>query len=242
MFACASWAGTSRHTSLRVTGSLPYNCSPYRISCCCLAYTRPCPVHSGEARVNSALSILRIYAWVRTVSWLWGLNCPLRCGRILTLHAVTENREYDYEDACMMHLYKTYVILHQVMWLLDVTQFSVRRIINGTTALYRDLEDHGSYLYMRPSVLKRPSDEHKQKTDRPESIHRALYKVVQIWPGLLVCKQVTVCPGHIWTTLYNNFCSLHSVIKQTSLSRPPRGNKAYDEKHLSVRSVSSQKF
>ena len=28
------------------------------------------------------------------------------------------------------------------------------------------------------------------------------YKVVQIWPGLFVCKQVTVCPGHIWTTLY----------------------------------------
>jgi hypothetical protein len=30
-----------------------------------------------------------------------------------------------------------------------------------------------------------------------------MYKVVQIWPGLFVCKQVTVCPGHIWTTLYN---------------------------------------
>ena len=30
----------------------------------------------------------------------------------------------------------------------------------------------------------------------------ARYKVVQIWPGLFVCKQVTVCPGHIWTTLY----------------------------------------
>jgi hypothetical protein len=29
-----------------------------------------------------------------------------------------------------------------------------------------------------------------------------LYKAVQIWPGLFVCKQVTVCPGHIWTTLY----------------------------------------
>jgi hypothetical protein len=29
------------------------------------------------------------------------------------------------------------------------------------------------------------------------------YKVVQIWPGwLFVCKQVTVCPGHIWTSLY----------------------------------------
>ena len=26
--------------------------------------------------------------------------------------------------------------------------------------------------------------------------------MVQIWPGLIVCKQVTVCPGHIWTTLY----------------------------------------
>ena len=33
------------------------------------------------------------------------------------------------------------------------------------------------------------------------------YKVVQIWPGLFVCKQVTVCPGHIWTTLYlTHFC------------------------------------
>jgi hypothetical protein len=27
------------------------------------------------------------------------------------------------------------------------------------------------------------------------------YKVVQIWPGLFVCKQVIVCPGHIWNTL-----------------------------------------
>jgi hypothetical protein len=27
--------------------------------------------------------------------------------------------------------------------------------------------------------------------------------VVQIWLGLFVCKQVTVCPGRIWTTLYN---------------------------------------
>ena len=31
---------------------------------------------------------------------------------------------------------------------------------------------------------------------------RPMYKVVQIWPGRFVCKQVTVCPGHIWTTLY----------------------------------------
>jgi hypothetical protein len=29
-----------------------------------------------------------------------------------------------------------------------------------------------------------------------------IYKVVQIWPEIFVCKQVTVCPGHTWTTLY----------------------------------------
>ena len=27
------------------------------------------------------------------------------------------------------------------------------------------------------------------------------YKVVQIWPGLIVCKLVTICPGHIWTSI-----------------------------------------
>jgi hypothetical protein len=26
--------------------------------------------------------------------------------------------------------------------------------------------------------------------------------MVQIWPGRFVCKQVTVCPGNIWITLY----------------------------------------
>jgi hypothetical protein len=35
------------------------------------------------------------------------------------------------------------------------------------------------------------------------AIRLSKYKVVQIWSGLFVCKQVTVCPGHIWTTLYN---------------------------------------
>jgi hypothetical protein len=30
-----------------------------------------------------------------------------------------------------------------------------------------------------------------------------MYKVVKIWPGRFVCKQVIVCPGHIWTTLYD---------------------------------------
>jgi hypothetical protein len=37
-----------------------------------------------------------------------------------------------------------------------------------------------------------------------EIIHAVItqYKVVQIWPGRFVCKQVTVCPGHIWSILY----------------------------------------
>jgi hypothetical protein len=34
------------------------------------------------------------------------------------------------------------------------------------------------------------------------TVRLGMYKVVQIWPGLIVCKQVTVCPGHILTTLY----------------------------------------
>jgi len=42
-----------------------------------LAYTRPCPVDRGEARVNNAFSILRIYVWVLTVARLLGLSFPL---------------------------------------------------------------------------------------------------------------------------------------------------------------------
>jgi hypothetical protein len=37
-----------------------------------------------------------------------------------------------------------------------------------------------------------------------------IYKVVQIWPGLIVCKLVTVCPGHIWTTLYTSSVKKYS--------------------------------
>jgi hypothetical protein len=48
-----------------------------------------------------------------------------------------------------------------------------------------------------------------------------MYKVVQIWPGLFVCKQVTVCPGHIWTTLYiTHFLWLiHSIKKKKYFSQ-----------------------
>jgi hypothetical protein len=37
-----------------------------------------------------------------------------------------------------------------------------------------------------------------------QQMHPFTYKVFQIWPGLIVCKLVTVCPGHIWTTLYKH--------------------------------------
>jgi hypothetical protein len=45
---------------------------------------------------------------------------------------------------------------------------------------------------------------HSKKVQWLCNLHNIIhiYKVVQIWPGLFVCKQVTVCPGHIWTTLY----------------------------------------
>jgi hypothetical protein len=45
------------------------------------------------------------------------------------------------------------------------------------------------------------------------------YKVVQIWPGLFVCKQVTVCPGHVWTTLYMKFYTLFSVYAECTRYR-----------------------
>jgi hypothetical protein len=35
--------------------------------------------------------------------------------------------------------------------------------------------------------------------------------VVQIWPGLIVCTQVTVCPGHTWTTLYLNILRKYTI-------------------------------
>jgi hypothetical protein len=38
-----------------------------------------------------------------------------------------------------------------------------------------------------------------------------IYKVVQIWLGWFVCKQVTVCPGHIWTTLYMPYLFVTSL-------------------------------
>jgi hypothetical protein len=57
-----------------------------------------------------------------------------------------------------------------------------------------------------------------------------MYKVVQIWPGLFVCKQVTVCPGHIWNTLYNLYYTNYTkftplvVICPRGAREQPRNN------------------
>jgi hypothetical protein len=49
-----------------------------------------------------------------------------------------------------------------------------------------------------------------------------MYKVVQIWPGLFLCKQVTVCPGHILTTLYFNWNTQVCVRRQATIVFPER--------------------
>jgi hypothetical protein len=51
------------------------------------------------------------------------------------------------------------------------------------------------------------------------SVSFLMYKVVQIWQGLFVCKQVTVCPGDIWTTLYIPKFVLRNVVLLTAWSR-----------------------
>jgi hypothetical protein len=53
-----------------------------------------------------------------------------------------------------------------------------------------------------------------------EYIHTRKYKVVQIWPGRFVWKQVTLCPGHIWTTLYDkNPNKLAHLVNSLTLQR-----------------------
>jgi hypothetical protein len=48
----------------------------------------------------------------------------------------------------------------------------------------------------------RDSNGRTLSTEKHEHNVRLRYKVVQIWPGLFVLKQLTFCPVNIWTTLY----------------------------------------
>jgi hypothetical protein len=59
--------------------------------------------------------------------------------------------------------------------------------------------------YIRPilyNIRFRNVGHEPKKSDVEQQPKSSNFKVVQIWPGLIVCKQVTVCTGHIWTTLY----------------------------------------
>jgi len=40
-----------------------------------------------------------------------------------------------------------------------------------------------------------------------------MYKVVQIWPGLFVCKSGDIGPSHIWTTLYFKYIYFFHVLE-----------------------------
>jgi hypothetical protein len=60
---------------------------------------------------------------------------------------------------------------------------------------------HTNYSQLLPSRFILRREELKQFNFQFRALKYMKYKVVQIWPGWFVCKQVTVCPGHIWTTL-----------------------------------------
>jgi hypothetical protein len=69
----------------------------------------------------------------------------------------------------------------------------------------------------------------------------SIYKVVQIWPGLIVCKQVTVCPGHIWTTLYFAF-TIANKLKFQSFSTMETSHCCKQSKFCSWRGQRSVKI
>jgi hypothetical protein len=47
------------------------------------------------------------------------------------------------------------------------------------------------------------------------------------WPGLFVCKQVTVCPGHIWTTLYIYLFVLDFMTYLPYMAKKGRGSHSW---------------
>jgi hypothetical protein len=69
-----------------------------------------------------------------------------------------------------------------------------------------------------------PTHAHHNRAAQNTELMPLIYKVVQIWPGWFVCKQVTVCPGHIWTTLYIVSSSSY-IVSSSSCKRtlwPPK--------------------
>jgi len=64
-----------------------------------------------------------------------------------------------------------------------------------------------------------------------------VYKVVQIWPGLMRLVYTQISPGHIWTTLYIHTClwrcNRQSVPKRRHLKTKTLGNYQEESKQHS---------
>ena len=69
-----------------------------------------------------------------------------------------------------------------------------------------------NYHHHPGSILGRGVMRHGAYQTTSNKQRKRKYKVVQIWPGRFVCKQVTVCPGHIWTTLYVTSPSISQIM------------------------------
>jgi len=72
-------------------------------------------------------------------------------------------------------------LLHCISdWYINVGNFELHKTINSGNDEWTCSSQYIKIFYIKLSVL---------------------YKLVQIWPGLFVCKSGDISPGHIWTTL-----------------------------------------
>jgi hypothetical protein len=81
MLTCASYGGTSGHTSLYEPQAVQsdFQLFPFQNQLrLCILHTHAHVLWTvGRARVYNAFSILRVYVWVRTVARLLGLSSTL---------------------------------------------------------------------------------------------------------------------------------------------------------------------
>jgi len=80
---------------------------------------------------------------------------------------------------------------YNVVWVPFPFYGGMREIGHGLLAVVRE-----SDLALRPL--------HELKFLQ-SSAHIWIYNVVQVWPGLFVCKSGDISPGHIWNTLYIHY-------------------------------------
>jgi hypothetical protein len=85
-----------------------------------------------------------------------------------------------------------------------LTEMSTRKDSWGWRRPVRRADNLTTYIWWLSRNSEASTSKNPKGPSRPVAgkLYFYIYNVVQIWPGLFVCKQVTVCPGHIWTTLY----------------------------------------